>query len=124
VSPTTLPPRSGRQSYIYICAYGGIKYSYVTGAYIRPSRKLNYPPATQRQKLRRARVVPQSSVTTSLLNVPVDTTTTSGALLQTGDYWVVKRPIALLLGPFPTQKEPGEAMPFWTHLRAGGREKA
>jgi hypothetical protein len=36
---------------------------------------------------------------------PVDTTTTSGALLQTDDYWVVKRPIALL-GPFPTQKEP------------------
>ena len=54
---------------------------------------------------------------------PVDTTTTSGALLQTGDYWVVKRPIALL-GPFPTQKEPGKVMPFWTHLREGGREKA
>jgi hypothetical protein len=68
-----------------------------------------FVPAMQ-NKLLRARVAPpQSSVMTSLLNVNVWTPLQLlvGHYYRQGDYWVVKmRPMALLLDPFSTQKEP------------------
>jgi hypothetical protein len=55
---------------------------------------------------------------------PVDTTTSSGALLQTGDYWVVKSKEAYSVAwPFSHLKETRKTVPFSTHLRAGGRQK-
>jgi hypothetical protein len=54
----------------------------------------------QQQKRRRARVVPQSSVTTSLLNVNLWTLQLLvGHYYRQVDYWVVKRLMAVL-GPF------------------------